>query len=130
MLGDTDVVANVAVKDLNRAKAFYRDILGLTPHGGEGDALAVFRSGISLLNVYRSDYAGTNQATALTWQVDSVDDAVAALKEKGVRFEHYDMPGLTRDGDIYDAGDYRIAWFKDPDGNILNLVGPAPQAGA
>ena len=52
-----------------------------------------------------------------------VDKVAAALKEKGVRFEQYDnMPGATRDGDIHVMGEMRAAWFKDPDGNILNIV--------
>ncbi len=45
-----------------------------------------------------------------------------ALKAKGVAVEHYDMPGMTREGDIHIAGEMRIAWFKNPDGNILNLI--------
>jgi hypothetical protein len=73
--------------------------------------------------VYRSDYAGTNKATAVTWNVDNVKEEVAALKSKGVVFEHYDMPGMTRDGDVYVSGDMKVAWFKDPDGNILNVAG-------
>jgi len=47
---------------------------------------------------------------------------VETLKGRGVRFEHYDMPGLTRQGDVHVAGDMKVAWFKDPDGNILSLV--------
>ncbi len=51
-----------------------------------------------------------------------MDDVVRDLKAKGVRFEHYDLPGMTRQGDIHVAGQLRTAWFKDPDGNILNIV--------
>jgi hypothetical protein len=83
----------------------------------------VFRSGRSTLNVYLSQYAGTNQATAVTWAVgDDVEGVVRALKAKGVSFEHYDMPGMTRAGDIHVDGDMKVAWFKDPDGNILNII--------
>ena len=122
MLGNKDAVANVAVKDLDVATKFYRNTLGLTPVHQEGKELVVFRSGTSEINVYRSDYAGTNKATSVTWTVDDVDDEVAALKTKGVVFEHYDMPGMTREGDVYVAGDLKVAWFKDPDGNILNVA--------
>ncbi len=74
--------------------------------------------------MYRSQYAGTNKATAVTWEVgERLADVVKELKSKGVKFEHYDMPGMTLDGDIHKGGDMKIAWFKDPDGNILNLVG-------
>jgi len=122
MLGNKDAVANLAVKDLDVAMKFYRNTLGLTPVHEEGKELVVFRSGTSEINVYRSDYAGTNKATAVTWTVDDVNDEVAALKTKGVVFEHYDMPGMTREGDVYVAGDMKVAWFKDPDGNILNVA--------
>jgi catechol 2,3-dioxygenase-like lactoylglutathione lyase family enzyme len=120
--GNKDAVANLAVKDLDVATKFYRNTLGLTPVHEEGKELVVFRSGTSVINVYRSDYASTNKATAVTWTVDDVNDEVAALRTKGVVFEHYDMPGMTREGDVYVAGDMKVAWFKDPDGNILNVA--------
>jgi catechol 2,3-dioxygenase-like lactoylglutathione lyase family enzyme len=122
MLGNKDAVANVAVKDLNIATEFYGNTLGLKAVHREGNEVVVFRSGQSSINVYRSDYAGTNKATAVTWTVDSVDDEVKTLKSKGVVFEHYDMPGMKREGDVHLAGDMKVAWFKDPDGNILNVV--------
>src|SRR5688572_1133999 len=94
MLGNTDAVANVAVRNLDTAKKFYKDTVGLTPVGAEGDEVVVFKSGSSKLNVYRSQYAGTNQATAVSWNVGNrVDDVVRDLKAKGVKFEHYDLPG-------------------------------------
>ena len=123
MLGDKDAVANVAVKDVNVAADFYRNTLGLRPVREEGKELVVFESGHSSINVYRSDYAGTNKATAVTWTVDNVDDEVKALKNKGVVFEHYDMPGMKREGDVHVSDHMKVAWFKDPDGNILNIVG-------
>lgn len=123
MLGNKKAVANVAVKNLDVATKFYKDTLGLTPvHKAEQDVV-VFRSGTSEINVYRSDYAGTNKATAVTWTVDNVKEEVADLKSKGVKFEQYDMPGMTRDGDVYASGEMKVAWFKDPDGNILNVAG-------
>jgi catechol 2,3-dioxygenase-like lactoylglutathione lyase family enzyme len=122
MLGNRDATANLAVKDLDRAKHFYQDTLGLELVDTEGDELMVFKSGSSLLNVYRSKYAGTNQATAVTWGVPDVESEVRSLKEKGVKFEHYDMPGLKREGDIHIGDQMKVAWFKDPDGNILNIA--------
>ena len=80
-------------------------------------------SGNTTLNVYTSRYAGTNKATAVTWTVgDKIEETVRALKAKGVTFEHYDMPGMKVEGDIHIGGDMKVAWFKDPDGNILNVV--------
>jgi catechol 2,3-dioxygenase-like lactoylglutathione lyase family enzyme len=123
MLRDTDAIANLAVKDLTRAKEFYEGVLGFEPVGREGDELIVYRSGKTTFNVYRSKEAGTNKATAVTWVVgDKVHDVVQALKVKGVTFEHYDMPGLTLEGDVHVGYGMHVAWFKDPDGNILNIV--------
>jgi len=123
MLRDTDAIANLAVKDLTRAKEFYEGVLGFEPVGREGDEVIVYRSGKTTFNVYRSKEAGTNKATAVTWAVgDKVHDVVQALKAKGVTFEHYDMPGLTLEGDVHVGYGMHVAWFKDPDGNILNIV--------
>jgi catechol 2,3-dioxygenase-like lactoylglutathione lyase family enzyme len=123
MLGNKDAVANLAVKDLNGAKRFYESTLGLKQVAREGDELIVFQSGRSTLNVYRSKEAGTNKATAVTWSVgNDVDGVVQDLKAKGVKFEHYDMPGMKREGDLHISGNMRVAWFKDPDGNILNII--------
>ena len=124
MLGDKDAAANLAVRDLQVARHFYRDVLGLKEVGSEGDELYVFQSGRTMLNVYRSQYAGTNKATAVTWDLGShIEEGVQKLKEKGVAFEHYDLPGLKLEGDIHHGHGMKVAWFKDPDGNILNLAG-------
>jgi catechol 2,3-dioxygenase-like lactoylglutathione lyase family enzyme len=123
MLADKAATANLAVKDLKKARNFYEGTLGLEPVETEGDELIVFRSGNSTVNVYRSKFAGTNQATAVTWAVgDELEDLVRKLKAKGVTFEHYDMPDTKLQGDVHIAGDMKVAWFKDPDGNILNLI--------
>lgn len=122
MLGRKDAVANIAVKDLETARKFYEETLGLKKVNAEDEELIVFKSGKTMLNVYRSKYAGTNQATAVTWAVGDVDGAVRDLKAKGVSFERYDMPDVKREGDVHVAGDFKVAWFKDPDGNILNIV--------
>jgi catechol 2,3-dioxygenase-like lactoylglutathione lyase family enzyme len=123
MLNDINAVANIAVKDLAAARRFYEGVLGLAPVGEHGGEVVVYRSGESTLNVYRSDFAGTNKATAVTWSVPNVTTVVNSLKAKGVRFEHYDLPGLVRDGDLHRAAGMTVAWFKDPDGNILNIAG-------
>lgn len=123
MLRDTDAIANLAVKDLTRARRFYEGTLGFEAVGHEGDELVVYRSGKTTFNVYRSKEAGTNRATAVTWAVgDKVNEVAQALKAKGVTFEHYDLPGLTVQGDVHVGYGMQVAWFKDPDGNILNIV--------
>ena len=124
MLNDKDVSATIAVKDIERARHFYHDVVGLTPLPAAEPGVVPFRSGASSVLVYQSDFAGTNQATAATWMLDDeLEDTVRALKSKGVTFEHYDMPGVTRQGDLHVTGKSRAAWFKDPDGNIIALVG-------
>ena len=122
MLRDTDAVATLAVKDLDAAAKFYEKTLGLSRAGEEDGEVIVFESGDTTINVYRSSFAGTNKATALTWAVDDVDNVVRTLKGKGVKFEHYELPDTRREGDIHVSGDIRVAWFKDTDGNILSVV--------
>ena len=123
MLGDHDAGATLAVTDFDAARSFYEETLGLKPVMEMSDAVA-YASGNSRLMVYRSDFAGTNQATAATWGVgDQLDAVVQDLRAKGVTFEHYDLPETTRDGDIHELGDgMRGVWFKDPTGNIISVV--------
>ena len=123
-LVNTNAFANLAVRDIAKARAFYAGVLGLSEIAGGDENLVSFRTGDSRLIVYRSDYAGTNQATAATWVVgERVDAIVGALRDKGVRFEHYDnMPDTRLEGDVHVGCGMRVAWFKDPDGNILNVV--------
>ena len=127
MLGDKNITATLAVGDIERARDFYENILELKPAPGvPEDAAAgavVYQAGSSALLVYQSAYAGTNQATAASWGVgDDFDAIVEGLKNKGVTFEHYDdLPDTTRDGDIHTFGGMKAVWFKDPDGNIINV---------
>jgi catechol 2,3-dioxygenase-like lactoylglutathione lyase family enzyme len=123
MLRDTNAAATIAVKDIEKAGQFYEETLGLPLTGTEGDSVRSYRSGKSTILVYQSRYAGTNQATAATWIVgDGIEEVVRTLKGKGVSFEHYDLPDTTRKGDLHVSGDTKVAWFKDPDGNILSIV--------
>src|SRR5688500_516619 len=112
MLPDANATANLAVKNINTARKIYEGTLGLKPVDAEGEEAVVYRSGKSLINVYPSDYAGTNKATAVTWAVgDEVENVVRDLKAKGVTFEHYNMPGMKQEGDLHVSGDMKIAWF-------------------
>ncbi|MDP3803079.1 VOC family protein [Brevundimonas sp.] len=124
MLKDRNSSAIVAVSDIDRARVFYEEVLGLTlvPGQDEKEVLG-FRTGDTRLTVYRSDFAGTNKANAVTWEMKGdLVETVKALKGRGVTFEHYPDMGLTLNGDIHEAGPARLVWFKDPDGNILHLV--------
>jgi catechol 2,3-dioxygenase-like lactoylglutathione lyase family enzyme len=123
MLGAKDAAAALAVSDLQRARNFYENTLGLEPVQ-ESPGAILYRSGNSVVLVYPSEYAGTNKATAATWALgDEFDSIVQALKGKGVTFEHYDdLPETTREGDVHLMGEMKGVWLKDPDGNILSLI--------
>jgi catechol 2,3-dioxygenase-like lactoylglutathione lyase family enzyme len=123
MLANKAAAANIAVRNIAAARKFYEGTLGLKEAGTEGNELVAYESGGSRILVYRSDFAGTNKATAVTWTVgDDVEELARKLKAKGVSFEHYDMPGVTLHGDVHVGHGMKIAWFKDPDGNILSIV--------
>lgn len=126
LLTNTDAIATIGVRDIAAARTFYGDVLELQ----EDSALShypdflTYRSGAVKVMVYQSTYAGTNKATAITWDVgDRLEAVVAALTAKGIRFEHYDMPGMRLQGDIHVADGMKAAWLKDPDGNVLSLNG-------
>jgi catechol 2,3-dioxygenase-like lactoylglutathione lyase family enzyme len=122
MLGDNDAIATIPVKNIDVARKFYQDKLGLMAGPSQEQGVLTCKSGTSSVLVYESQYAGTNEATAATWAVDDVDGTVKGLKEKGVTFEHYQLPNMTLKGDVHVSGSMKAAWFKDPDGNILALV--------
>lgn len=122
MLKDKSSAAIVAVSDMDRARRFYQDTLGLgVPDESMGEVL-VFKTGQTDLVVYKSDEAGTNRANAVVWGVgDDLEAIVSQLRAEGVAFERYDMPDTTFEDGIHTSGDMRMVWFKDPDGNILHI---------
>ena len=122
MLKNHDSSAIVAVADLERARRFYGDVLGLElSDRGTEEGVLVYRTGATQLVVYQSEYAGTNRANAVVWGVgDDMDKIVAALEAKGATFEHY--PDIGRlDGNVHMAEGAKLVWLKDPDGNILHI---------
>jgi catechol 2,3-dioxygenase-like lactoylglutathione lyase family enzyme len=123
MLRDKDTISTVAVKDLAAARKFYEGVLALRPLETDESDTVTYKTGTSRLLVYRSQFAGTNQATSVTWSVGTeLEEIVNGLKGKGVAFEHYKLPNLELRGDIHvGPGDFKVAWFKDPDGNIFSL---------
>ena len=122
MLKDHDSSAIVAVGDLDRARAFYGDVLGLElEEQGAEEGVLVYRTGATRLVVYQSSFAGTNRANAVVWGVGGdLPEIVAALEARGVAFEHY--PDIGRlEGNVHVAGGAKLVWLKDPDGNILHI---------
>lgn len=121
MLASAKSYGVLAAKDFDRAKEFYKDKLDLKP-SFEMEGMAMYDcAGGTKFMLYPSTYAGTNQATALCWDVEDVEKEVSELKAKGVVFEEYDMPGLKTENSIASTGDEKVAWFKDSEGNILCL---------
>ena len=123
MLSNHDPVATLAVKDMDVARRFYEGILGFTP-GGEVPDGVLYTAGSGSFLVYPSSFAGSNKATALSFQVppDAFDAEVSALRGKDVTFQTFEAEGLTWEDGVASFGDqYRAVWFADPDGNILNI---------
>ncbi|MES2399903.1 MAG: VOC family protein [Pseudomonadota bacterium] len=124
MLANRNVMATIAVKDLKSARQFYGDRLGLQlRESSEAMGVLNYQSGTAVVVVYVSQFAGTNKATSATWSVGhEFDKVMQALRDKGVVFERYDMPGMTYEDGAHVKGDFKGAWFKDPDGNILHVL--------
>jgi catechol 2,3-dioxygenase-like lactoylglutathione lyase family enzyme len=122
LLDSSPIMAFSATTDAERAKVFYRDKLGLKMVSDEGFAL-VFDAGGTMLRVQRVKEVRVAQYTALGWQVPDIAAKVEELEAAGVKFEHYGFPDQDEKG-IWTApgGAAKVAWFKDPDGNILGLT--------
>ncbi|MBW3663879.1 MAG: VOC family protein [Actinobacteria bacterium] len=123
MLGDYPVTATVPTADLERAAAFYSDVLGLTEVGAmEGESVHYECGAGTMLELYRTRAGVGNGHTEAGWQVDDIEAVVAGLRERGVEFEEYDLgDGMKTENGILAAGDDKAAWFKDPDGNVLGV---------
>ena len=123
LLTDKPSSAILAVSDLDRARDFYAETLGLEAESGSEQDVLTFRTGDTRLVVYQSEFAGTNKANAVVWTAGEDFDAIAGqLKEQGVRFEEYPDLGMEISGGIHRAGDFKGLWFKDPDGNVLHIA--------
>jgi catechol 2,3-dioxygenase-like lactoylglutathione lyase family enzyme len=114
-------VAMLPASDIERAKGWYQEKLGLTPYQESEGGLEYAVAGGTRFGVYPSQFAGTNQATAMGFEVSDLDKAADDLIAKGVTFEHFDLPyATTDDRGVAQMGPYRGFWFKDSEGNILN----------
>lgn len=122
MLKDATLYAVLPAKDVERLKMFFSEKLGLEPVD-EQMGMPFYEVGGSKLFLYESTYAGTDQATAVCFEVDDLEMVVSDLKNKGIAFEHYDMPNTKLVGDIYtmEGSPVKSAWFKDTEGNIINV---------
>ena len=123
MLGDKNVAAVIAVKDMAIAKKFYEETIGLKKSGPDEQFGTMYKSGESMIFIYPSEFAGTNKATAATWGVgDDFDKIIEDLRNKSVNFDEFEAPDAKWENGVNIMGDMKAVWFKDPDGNILNVV--------
>jgi catechol 2,3-dioxygenase-like lactoylglutathione lyase family enzyme len=121
-LPSASIVAFSATADPERAKTFYRDQLGLKLVSDEPFALVFDANGI-MLRIQKVKEVGDAKYTTLGWNVSDIEATVKELAAAGVKFEHYNLPGQDEKG-IWTppGGTAKVAWFKDPDGNILSLA--------
>jgi len=120
MLKDHDVGAVLPAEDMERARRFYEETLGFEPESADPQGV-MHRSGSSLFTVYPTQYAGMAQHTQVGWLVEDLRAMVTELRERGIRFEEYDFPGLKTEDGIADLESELAAWFKDSEGNILGI---------
>ena len=122
MFQNTPLAAALPASDLERAKRWYKETLGLEPVTEDEYGGAVYETGGTSFIVFETPFAGTNQATAAGFNVDNFDEVIVDLRDKGVTFEEVDFGemGKTVDGVIEAPdGSMKAAWFKDSEGNIL-----------
>ncbi len=120
MLGSTNIVAFVPTKNAERARAFYEGVLGLRFVKDDGFALVLDANGIMIRVAKVKDFTPA-QFTILGWQVSQIEDVLRGLQKKGVHFEIF---GFFKQDELgvwtAPTGD-KVAWFKDPDGNVLSV---------
>jgi predicted enzyme related to lactoylglutathione lyase len=118
MLSAATIHAYIPVSNVARARKFYEQTLGLKPKGDYAGGV-IYECGGAEVFMYPTPNAGTSKASQAYWEVKDVEAEVAELKARGVKFEEYDMPGITMKNSIATGGGAKTAWFKDTEGNIL-----------
>ena len=130
MISSENAFSGFAVKDIDEAKRFYGEVLGLDVADDHGMVNLTIGSGGRVLIYPKPDHVPATY-TILNFPVDDVDAAVDRLTAAGVKFEHYDYPGLKTDAKgIARGGGPTIAWFRDPAGNILSVLSQSDAGGA
>ena len=120
MLENSNIYATIPAKDLERAKSFYADKLGLKPEEERPEGLRYrWENGGFLL--FESSGAASGDHTQMGWDVEDLAATVEELRRRGVVFEEYDMPGFKTVNGIAEIGGLKGAWFKDTEGNLLAL---------
>ena len=125
MLEEFTVHATLPASDLDRARRWYAEKLGLKPVREDQVGLWYELAGSRLL-LYQSGYAGTSQSTSAEFLVDDIERVMSGLRDRGVVFEEYDVPGLKTENGLAIIGGHKTGWFKDSEGNIVSLDEPPP----
>ena len=122
MLSRFRIHATLPARDLERAKVFYSDKLGLTPAKEAPGGLVYECGGSSYLLVFPSQGTSSGTHTQAGWTVNDIDSIVAELRSRGVAFESYEFPQFDKETGIATFEQIRSAWFKDSEGNVLGVV--------
>ncbi len=124
MLGDFPMSARLAASDIGRARAWYEAKLSLTPKHEElgGGSGLWYQSAGTWFYLYQTDSAGTAQNTVGGWEVKGIEAVMADLRSRGVVFEDYDFGEMKTVNGLLSVGGYKAAWFKDSEGNTLELT--------
>lgn len=126
MLADAPIVPNIPAEDLDRARSWYEEKLGLTPVIDMGPGGLVYVTGATQFLLYPTQFARTGKHTLAGWVVPNLDATVAELRERGVTFQDYAMEAeggpTTVDGVARDPNGGAVAWFVDSEGNVLSIV--------
>ncbi len=125
MLSSAPIRAYIPASNIQRARRFYEQIVGLQPVAEYAGGVIYICGGAEVF-MYPTPNAGTSKASQAFWQVEDVDAEVTDLKARGVVFEEYSMPGLKTKNSIATGGGAMAAWFKDSEGNIMAVVQRVP----
>lgn len=121
MLSSASVTTMLPVIDMQRARGFYEQRLGLTPGGLKTDGKFVYEVGGATLALFPKPEGTKAEHTAISFRVSDIGASIAALKKAGVVFEDYDLPGFKTVEHVCVLGSEKAAWFKDTEGNFLCL---------
>ncbi|MEO6828034.1 MAG: VOC family protein [Microbacteriaceae bacterium] len=121
MLSKLEVASMLPARDLQRARTFYKDMLGLEPAEETSADLTYQTPAGARFGIYETDNAGTAKNTALCWETPDIVAETAELRGRGVVFEEYDLPGLKTEHGVATMDTVKAAWFTDSEGNILCL---------
>ena len=121
MLSTAPICAYIPASNISRARKFYEEKVGLKPKEEYAGGV-IYECGGAEVFMYPTHNAGTSKASQAFWRVNDVEAEVSELKARGVKFEEYDMPGITMKNSIATGGGAKAAWFQDTEGNIMAVV--------